>query len=463
MFANSSLRNCRAWTHIGLAGCAIAAGSRLSAQTVSGRIFDSLAKAPVVGATVQLVAQPPGSAAPIEATSDNVGNYRFDNVSSGIYILGFYHALLDSIGIEPPTRRINVERASGIRVDLGIPSAGGLVEAVCRPAPDKKATAGLLVGHLYDASSRQPVVGGTVVAEWQRVEIADKKLEISTPQLIATTVSGGGFAFCGVPRDDDVMVTAIRGGDTTGSVAVHVSAAGFARRQLWIDQANQGRLTGSIVDGASHRPLAGAQVSVVGSSLSETTNDRGVFNVSGAPGGTQTILIRAVGYSPERRSVELLGDQAARVDVQMTSLRTMLDTIRVTARRLYSRDASGFEHRRTSGFGRFFDSTDVERLRPFETTRILQGINGVRLAGTGLNMRILMGNVTFCEPTIFVNGIALPDFSGGDLNSLVAPEDITGMEVYTSAGSTPAQYRGVSSLRGGRGCGSIVIWTKWGR
>jgi hypothetical protein len=58
----------------------------------------------------------------------------------------------------------------------------------------------------------------------------------------------------------------------------------------------------------------------------------------------------------------------------MTTLKNMLDTMRITAGQLYSHDATGFDQRRKSGFGRFFDSTDVARLRPFETTRLLEGV-----------------------------------------------------------------------------------------
>src|SRR5215831_8638508 len=83
--------------------------ARLSAQTVSGRVYDSLANAPLVGATVQLVSSKPGSVAPIQAITDSLGNYRLSAVPAGAYLLGFYHALLDSIGIEPPAVRVSID------------------------------------------------------------------------------------------------------------------------------------------------------------------------------------------------------------------------------------------------------------------------------------------------------------------------------------------------------------------
>src|SRR5215831_8417497 len=320
---------------------AVVCAARLSAQTISGRVYDSLAKAPLVGATVQLVPSKPGSLAPIQAITDSLGSYRLVEVPTGAYLLGFYHPLLDSIGIEPPVVRVNVDGSSGptpMRRDLGVPSAAGIITAVCGPGSNKKDTLGVVVGHLYDAASRQAVSGGTVVAEWQRVAVVDKRLEISNPQLIATTTSSGGFAFCGVPRDDDIALTAVRGKDTTGTVMLHVPVAGFAHQQVYVDKVDlvpliardslgapqltpnvvrrgQGQLLGTVIDANNHRPVARAQVAIAGTDLSELTNDRGAFSISGAPGGTQTMLVRAIGYAPERRTIEMLSDQSTSVDV----------------------------------------------------------------------------------------------------------------------------------------------------
>src|SRR5215475_6513632 len=108
----------------------VVGAAQLSAQAISGRVYDSLAKAPLVGATVQLVSSKPGSVAPIQAITDSLGNYRLSDVPAGAYLLGFYHALLDSIGIEPPVVRLSVDGTSGrtpLRVDLGVPSAAGIV------------------------------------------------------------------------------------------------------------------------------------------------------------------------------------------------------------------------------------------------------------------------------------------------------------------------------------------------
>ena len=465
----------------------LVAWAQSPAQTVSGRVYDSVAKAPLAGATVQLLPSIPGSAKPVETISDSVGRYTLTDVSPGKYVLGFYHAVLDSIGIEPPFVRIDVQSARGatLRTDLAVPGPAQIIAAVCG-APSSKDSAGVVIGHLYDASTRTGIEGGSVVAEWRNFGVVSNKLRMSNPQVIATTARGGGFAICGVPRSDDVVLEAARGSDTTGAVTVHVPVHGLARRELFVDKneivavpirdslgavdttrgtlrviRGHSGLAGIVVDGNTKQPIAGAQVAISGAALVATTNDRGAFVISGAPGGTLTVLVRAVRYAPEQRTVDLLGETPVSIDVRMTSLKKVLDTIRVTASRVYSA-GTGFEQRRKSGFGNYIDAKDVERIRPFEVTRLLRSLNGVDVVGSGFNQRILMRGVMYpCEPSIVIDGVRLPDLSGADLNMMVPPEDVAGIEVYTSAGTVPAQFRALSteSMR----CGAVVVWTKRSR
>ena len=467
----------------------VVASMRLPAQTISGRVFDSVAKAPLAGATVELVPSVPGTANPMRVTTDSVGRYALTDVPPGKYVLGFQHAVLDSIGIEPPFVRIEVglsRGANALHFDLGVPGPEQIITAVCG-AGTAKDSGGVVVGHVYDASTRQGVEGGRVIAEWRTFGVIAKKLQVSNPQVIATTARGGGFAICGVPRSDDVVLEAVRGGDTTGAVIVRVPAHGLARRELFVDKneiasvpvpdslgaadttrrfervtRGRSRLTGTVVDANTKQPIAGAQVAISGAAISANTNERGVFTLSGAPGGTQTLLIRALRYAPEQRTVDLFGETPLSIDVRLTSLKHVLDTIRVTASRLYAAGGNGFAQRRKSGFGTYLDSADIERTRPFEATRLLRSLNGIDVVGTGINQRILMRGVMYpCEPSIVIDGVRLPDLTGADLNMMVAPEEIAGMEVYTSAGTVPAQFKGLSqaSMR----CGAVVVWTKRAR
>ncbi|HTE43794.1 MAG TPA: carboxypeptidase-like regulatory domain-containing protein, partial [Gemmatimonadaceae bacterium] len=113
---------------------ALLIGIRLPAQTIAGRVYDSVAKAPLAGATVTLVPQSLASATRMLATTDSTGHYTLNNVLPGRYILGFYHAVLDSIGIEQPFVHVQVDSGRGatsLRADLGVPGPTQILRAIC--------------------------------------------------------------------------------------------------------------------------------------------------------------------------------------------------------------------------------------------------------------------------------------------------------------------------------------------
>jgi len=45
-----------------------------------------------------------------------------------------------------------------------------------------------------------------------------------------------------------------------------------------------------------------------------------------------------------------------------------------------------------------------------------------------------------------------------ELDNLVRPSEVSGVEVYTSTAGAPAQYAGA----GGGDCGMVLVWTKRG-
>ena len=186
------------------------------------------------------------------------------------------------------------------------------------------------------------------------------------------------------------------------------------------------------------------------------TNDSGVFVLDSVAQGTQTLEVRALGYVPESRVVNVTAG-APPDTIRMTSLKAMLDTIRVTAQRVYDADVSGFQERRLLGMGRYIGREEVERRNPYEFTNLLYGHPGVRVTFSQGRVSIAMRGVQgLCTPAIFLDGYEQLVDDASDLNFMVQPEEIQGVEVYNSAPSTPAQFWG----RGGTGCRSIVVWTR---
>jgi hypothetical protein len=117
--------------------------------------------------------------------------------------------------------------------------------------------------------------------------------------------------------------------------------------------------------------------------------------------------------------------------------------------------AVGFDDRRRGGSGRFFTSTDIEHMHPHDVSDVLRQAPGVSLAtDNSHHVTIRMrGEQESCTPAIFVDGKQLINWELADLDGLVQPEEVAGMEVYTPS-MTPAQFRTK------QGCGTILVWTR---
>jgi hypothetical protein len=276
---------------------------------------------------------------------------------------------------------------------------------------------------------------------------------------------------------------AARGSDTTGTVELPLRARGAARRDLFVGRvaastahvdtvtlADSTRATlrrtvrrgtaqlAGTVRNKDGRPIKGARLRVTDSGLEATTDDDGRFVLSEAPGGTQRLEVRAIGYYPEERPVDLVAGRPTAVHVTLATLRSVLDTVRVSASRVYSADPNGFERRRKArATGYFFDQSDVERLRPREVTQLLTRVQGVTLASGDFDSAILMRDFftgDFCQPAVFIDGMRLSELTARDINMWVRPEELAGMEVYTRSEQAPAEFTTPE------GCGALVLWTR---
>src|SRR5688500_8407358 len=63
-----------------------------------------------------------------------------------------------------------------------------------------------------------------------------------------------------------------------------------------------GRITGTVTDSATGRPLSAAQVSVAGTRLGAATGEDGRFTLLAVPAGTHTVEVRRLGYRPLTRA-----------------------------------------------------------------------------------------------------------------------------------------------------------------
>lgn len=446
-------------------------------STVSGIVFDSLALAPLDGAIVQLVNADSLANAAATAVSDSLGRFLFDSVPPGRYLLGFLHPIVDSLGIEPTPRELIVSGTSAIRMDLVIPSPRSLRIALCGATAVADSDA-VIIGFARHASGRMAVDSAIISVQWTEFTLDAGRLTRSTARRAVATRETGWFGICGAPIGGTVLLNAAYGTDSTEALELEVPATGYLRRDLYFGtsrvatadsgaarsdsladgplRSGNGRVSGVVVAAVGGRPLAGARVSMVRGPQTRA-NDRGEWSLLAVPTGSRTLEVRAVGHYPISMPVDVI-DGAGPVRVAMVTLQSVLDTVRVTAKRMGNGKLLEFlNRRRTSGSGRFLTSADIASRNPTFTTDLFRSIPGVSLARNrnGDETIVMRGNglAAQCAVSVFLNGMSMRGMTANDINGFVRPNEVIGIEVY-SAGATPAQFAEQN------GCGSVVIWSR---
>ncbi|HET7620514.1 MAG TPA: carboxypeptidase regulatory-like domain-containing protein [Gemmatimonadaceae bacterium] len=446
--------------------------------SVAGTVYDSLSSRPLPGALVQLVGNGNGGRV-LSDTSGANGEFEIADVPPGSYIIGFFHPVLDSLGLGVASTPLEVAGAAPTHVALAIPSGQTVRRLICTPTSGTGASAdstGLLIGFVRDADSGAPLSGASVVVIWRELVI-DNGIRNERREIPAKANELGWFALCGLPTDGPITARAELGSDATGFIEISIPPRGLLHRDFNIPRGaaatvvavtdsaraaagetvrrGSARLTGSVRDERG-RPLSGAQLMVWGSGVTGSTGEDGTFALAELPAGSQSLEVRYVGYAPARVTVDLVSDATRTVAVTLDKRADVLDQVTVYGKRSKrSSDFTGFLQRSKKGFGRFLTRADIEKRHPFQATdifRMMPGFMVVPDSGFGYTIVSTRGGGISdrCQPNVYVDGMRLYDLGG--LDGMVLPNDIAAVEAYAGSAGVPPQYPS-------DGCGSIVIWT----
>jgi hypothetical protein len=445
---------------------------------IAGVVFDSLAMRGLAGATVQISSAGAQSWSR-SANSDSAGAFEFGDVPTGTYLIGFFHPKLDSLAIATPTLRVDVRTEQPMRVRLGVPSARTIARSLCGSAAIGDST-GLLMGYLRGADNSMPRLNGTVTVRWTEIIIEKNSIQRHVPTTDASSGSTGLFAVCGVPVGAQVLLKASSASDSSGSFEVMIPESGFLHRDVFVAPVTRtrvsagdsappaellrgtARLRGQIV-GTTGRPIPSARVMVWGTGLETTTDSEGGFTITALPGGTHTLEVRAIGFSPTQRPVDILLDSQGATEVELTKLGITLDTVRVSAQRLYaSQRQTAMERRVRSNLGHLIDQDEIVKRKPFVLTDLLRRVPGVRVVWGDWSEDALLyvrghgvgGGHALCRPEIFVDGGRLGNDGTFPINSLTFVDELRAVEVYRGRETIPPDFRSLNN-----GCGVIAIWT----
>jgi len=225
-------------------------------------------------------------------------------------------------------------------------------------------------------------------------------------------------------------------------------------------RASGGVLDGVVTDSNLVR-LAGATVSIAGTTTEVTTDERGHFRISGIPSGRVMLMIRRIGYVSLPSVLEIVAGDTPRSSFALDRVVPALDTVVVEARK--PDDAlSEFEQRRRVGLGQFMTREQIEKLHFVETATYLLTFQSTQLVGgTLLNRRDYPARR--CPYQFFLDGVLVN--TPNVIADLPRPAELQGIEVYSGPALIPLQYKPVgdgAGRMGGGSCGVVLLWTRRG-
>jgi len=240
----------------------------------------------------------------------------------------------------------------------------------------------------------------------------------------------------------------------TCSVALVAAAASRASAQ---DPLPPGAIAISVRDSVG-RSIAGAELTVEGTTVRGVTDERGEIRLSAVRGGPATVRVRRLGYQPALLNIIVDQRVPATSIVTLNPIPQRLAPV-VVKGAAYTGRMAGFYQRRDLGIGHFVSRERLERDNPAQLTDVFRRLPGVQIQSTRLvrNAVRFRGNGRSCWPLVWLDGAPLPT-AEFDLDFL-SPQSIEGIEVYSGVSQIPPQFMGA---RGLGSCGVIVVWSREG-
>jgi hypothetical protein len=249
---------------------------------------------------------------------------------------------------------------------------------------------------------------------------------------------------------------------------------------LGAQQATAG-IRGRVIDAATRLPISGVVVQLGGSGQFVESDSTGTFRFSRIQPHLARIRIFHPGYTLVERSLNLYARRTVAVEYALTPEVQRLADVRVEGAPELSPTElmlEGFTERRRTGFGTFFDQTDLTRWEHRLISDVLRGVSSVKAIGdlshvyvatNRLATRSMVRDLGPCFLDIIVDGNLIysqSSLAGGagqappNINAIISITELAGVEIYGGVSDIPARYRSPGNL-----CGAILFWTKrgWGR
>ena len=349
--------------------------------------------------------------------------------------------------------------------ELGVPSPSTLARVMCTPAKLRFGP-GVIVGHVFEGDTEQPATNTEVSVAWTETQVGTDIGVRTVPKVRKGIVATDGtYRICGVPSSFNGSLQAIRAGAKTAEVPMSVDEQLLTMRELYLPPAAvaagdstpvarpRAVVTGKVTN-AGGVPVVGARVSVQGSPSSVATGTDGTFTLTGVSPGTQSVLVRRVGYTPVEMPIDVKLRSSNPLTVRLGTYTAQLSTLDVKAK-ADPLEATGFERRRKSGMGKYMNETDIDATHPTFTTDALRRIPGIYVVGSGQSASVYTQRGNGCV-NYMIDRNPIPSSQGNQtIDELVNSRDLAAIEFYQTADIPMELTSGVNS-----GCALLVIWTK---
>jgi TonB-dependent starch-binding outer membrane protein SusC len=233
-----------------------------------------------------------------------------------------------------------------------------------------------------------------------------------------------------------------------------------------------GTIRGTVTDAVTMRPVAGAQISLVGTTRGALANPSGQYIILNVPVGAYTVQAEIIGFGVQTLDVTVAADQVAVADFTLSQQAISLDELVVTgtAGRTQQRAVGNSVTRvRTAQITEVAPIQNVKELLMARAPGLtLMSTGGEAGAGQRIRIRGASSITAGNDPVVYVDGVRIESgyfnnsgASGGTVQSTstlssINPNDIESIEVIKG----PA----ASTLYGAEAAGGVIqIITKKGR
>lgn len=433
-------------------------------SSVRGIVYDSVAARPLTGASVQLAVRD-GANAPRVVMSDSAGRFRFDDVPTGRYVLGFYHDALTALGLDAVTCPIEVVADTPGTFILAIPSSA-LVRAL-RCGQSEEFTQGMLVGSVRDAESRAAIAGTKATVHWRAFAFDSANYRVVKEQSQATITDDGLLLVCNLPVDAplDLLVTAPGHREIDGTV-VTIPVDGIGRLDVLL--ADSSTTSGRAVIRGRVTRMSGKAVEsgqvVIKALGREVAVKNGEFVAANLPAGSWVAESRVIGVEPQDVLVTASDSAAATTKIEVSNGPQRLDAVTVVGKP--NRDLRVLDdvlRRSRVGMGTtFLPGHPALRSATF-TSDVMKEARGFRWSGPDR----IFGRSGCGAVAVYVNDVRQPEGFIG-IDHIAPVNEVLAIETWPDVMWAPIQYRPSTlgrapmAVGGSRSCAVVLIWTRRG-